>query len=336
MAKKPRAPARDPSRAIPAPAAYLRAMLRRFAPTEEMRAKLLAGTDVDEKRLADPAAEVTLFTFLTLSNNLLRIIGPTWPLEAMPAWSSAMQGALEVAVRSSATVDDAVDVLVRYGHVRGPFLDITAKRDKKQTKVVLATKVAINEATRRAMIETAALSAYSMLKEVLDDATQEVSFQFPWAPPPHAARFAAVVSAKVSYGAPHCAVIMPTALCAQPSPFADPALHASAIEELEHTARRITGDDMLALRLARLFKRRHAGRFGEEEAAKELGMSRRTLVRKLAAAGTSYRTLLDADLRRRAEVMLERKTMTRAEMAEALGFQDPTSFSRACRRWFKS
>ena len=27
---------------------------------------------------------------------------------------------------------------------------------------------------------------------------------------------------------------------------------------------------------------------------------------------------------------------SRAEMAEALGFEDPTSFSRACRRWFKT
>jgi AraC-like DNA-binding protein len=336
MAKRRQPAARDPSRAIPAPAAYLRAMLRRFAPTPELRAKILAGTDVDEKRLADPAAEVTLFTFLTLSENLTRIVGPTWPLEAVPAWSSAMQGALEVAVRSAATVDDAIDVLVRYGHVRGPFLDLAAKRDKKHTKVVLGTRIAINEGTRRAMIETAALSAYSMLREVLDDATAQVSFQFPWDPPPHAARFAAVVSAKVSYRAPQCAVIVPTALCAQASPFADPALHASAIEELEATARRITGDDMLALRLARLFKRRRHGRFGEEEAAKDLGMSRRTLVRKLAAAGTSYRTLLDADLRRRAEIMLERKSLTRAEMAEVLGFQDPTSFSRACRRWFKT
>jgi AraC-like DNA-binding protein len=26
--------------------------------------------------------------------------------------------------------------------------------------------------------------------------------------------------------------------------------------------------------------------------------------------------------------------LNREQMAEALGFEDPTSFSRACRRWF--
>jgi AraC-like DNA-binding protein len=49
----------------------------------------------------------------------------------------------------------------------------------------------------------------------------------------------------------------------------------------------------------------------------------------------SYRALLDADLKQRAAQMLEEHALTRAKMAEALGFQDPTSFSRACRRWFE-
>jgi len=33
--------------------------------------------------------------------------------------------------------------------------------------------------------------------------------------------------------------------------------------------------------------------------------------------------------------MLAARKLSRDEMAEALGFEDPTSFSRACRRWFK-
>jgi AraC-like DNA-binding protein len=46
--------------------------------------------------------------------------------------------------------------------------------------------------------------------------------------------------------------------------------------------------------------------------------------------------MLDANLRERARVMLDGGKHTRAEMAETLGFADPTSFSRACRRWFKT
>jgi AraC-like DNA-binding protein len=93
---------------------------------------------------------------------------------------------------------------------------------------------------------------------------------------------------------------------------------------------------MLTIRVERLLERRRTGRLSEEDAAKELGMSRRTLVRRLAASATSYRKLLDAHLSRRARHLLAERKLSRAAMAEALGFEDPTSFSRACRRWFKT
>jgi AraC-like DNA-binding protein len=72
----------------------------------------------------------------------------------------------------------------------------------------------------------------------------------------------------------------------------------------------------------------------EEQAAGELGLSRRTLVRRLAENQTTFRALLDADLKRRATGMLADAKLSRAQMAKQLGFADPTSFSRACRRWF--
>jgi AraC-like DNA-binding protein len=44
--------------------------------------------------------------------------------------------------------------------------------------------------------------------------------------------------------------------------------------------------------------------------------------------------LLDAELKARARGLLDEGRLSRTEMADALGFDDPTSFSRACRRWF--
>ncbi len=333
---KPRQKAeRDPSKAVPAPAAYIRALLRRFAPDEATRTKLLAGTDIDQRRLADPAAEVTLFSFVSFSENLTRIVGPEWPLDALPAWSTAMQGALEVAVRSAPTVREGLETMARYGHVRGPYLGISIARERTKTKLSLTATVPIDGPTRRAMLETAALSAAAMTAQILEGGTGDLEFHFPWKAPAHAARLTAVFSSTVKFDQPTCALVVANALCDRPSPFADAALHASAVAELDEAARRIQSEDLLPLRVARLFKRRRTGRLSEEAAAKELGMSRRTLVRRLAAAGTTYRALLDTDLKQRAARLLEGGTLTRAEMAETLGFEDPTSFSRACRRWFK-
>lgn len=325
----------DARKAVPAPAAYIRALLRRFAPDDAMRAKLLAGTDIDEKRLADPAADVTLFSFVTFSENLTRIVGEEWPMDAFSTWASAMQGALEVAVRSSATVGEGVATTARYGHVRAPFLDIAARREKAKTRLSLIATVALSEPTRRAMCETAAFGACAMLVQLLEDAANEIEVHFPWGQPSYVKRLTAMLPGPVKFDQPQCALVLANALCERPSPFADPPLHASAVAELDHFARRIKGEDMLIVRIEHLFKRKRRGRLGEDDAAQELGLSRRTLIRRLAETGTTYRELLDANLKRRARQMLDTGKLTRAQMSEALGFEDPTSFSRACRRWFK-
>lgn len=327
---------RDPRKSVPAPATYVRLLLRRFATTPELRAKLLAGTDVGEERLKDSAAEVTLFTFCTFSDNLCRVIGESWPLDALPAWATAMQGALEVAVRSAATVGEGVDILTRYGHVRGPYLSIRSKRDKTKTRMTLSCAVAMTEAAQRATSETAVLSAKAMLDEVLEGQAAELEFHFPWPIPKSADRMRAALVGKVKYAQPHCAIVLPNVFCDRPSPFVDEALLTSALAELEHSAQRIQGADLLAIRVERLFKNRRTSRLSEEEAASKLGMSRRTLVRHLAERGLTYRALLDANLKQRAAQMLADRKLSRDEMSEALGFEDPTSFSRACRRWFKS
>jgi AraC-like DNA-binding protein len=70
-----------------------------------------------------------------------------------------------------------------------------------------------------------------------------------------------------------------------------------------------------------------------QEVAKELGMSERTLRRRLADQGASYRHLMD-ELRRDVAISYLRETrMTVEDIAYVLGFSDPANFRQAFRRW---
>jgi len=324
----------DPRKTIPAPAGYVRFLLRRFGTTEALRAALISGTDIDEERLQQSGAEVTLFTFVTFSSNLTRVIGESWPLDAMAAWSNAMQGALEVAVRTASTAGDAVDVVRRFGHVRAPFLAVTARRDRQTLSLVMTHTVDIEPATWRALSVTSMLGITAMLGTILEERTGDLEVNFPWAAPGYVKRLRDVLPMRITFGGRDFTLSVPLALCAEPSPFADEALHASAIADLEKTSKRISASNKLMLRLQDLLTRKRQGRLTEEEAATSLGLSRRTLVRRLSDSGTSFRDMLDSELKARARVMLDDDKLSRTQMAEALGFEDPTSFSRACRRWF--
>lgn len=105
-----------------------------------------------------------------------------------------------------------------------------------------------------------------------------------------------------------------------------PAL-ASALRELD-------ASDSIDEQIQALIKRRlPSGRPELKDIAHELGLSERTLQRRITAAGTTFRELI---LRSRQTLGRELLTTPNAsidEIAYLLGFEDTTSFHRAFRDW---
>ena len=70
--------------------------------------------------------------------------------------------------------------------------------------------------------------------------------------------------------------------------------------------------------------------------APELGLSTRTLQRRLEEEGTSFGDVLDAFRRGLAAVMLREQAVSIHELAYFLGYSEPSAFYRAFRRWEKT
>jgi AraC-like DNA-binding protein len=64
-----------------------------------------------------------------------------------------------------------------------------------------------------------------------------------------------------------------------------------------------------------------------------LNMSARTLRRRLEKEGTSYQRIKDNARRDLAIGLLRREGLTVSDVAERVGFSDPSSFHRSFRRW---
>jgi AraC-like DNA-binding protein len=67
--------------------------------------------------------------------------------------------------------------------------------------------------------------------------------------------------------------------------------------------------------------------------AKTLGMSARTLQRRLEDECVRYREILDEMREAAARVYLSRPDLSFTEAAHLLGFSELSSFNRACKRW---
>lgn len=76
-----------------------------------------------------------------------------------------------------------------------------------------------------------------------------------------------------------------------------------------------------------------AGQFSMQMVCAKLGVSSRTLQRRLRDEGSSFQRTLDALRNSLAHHYLQNSSMTGAEISFLLGFEDPNSFFRAFRAW---
>ena len=96
--------------------------------------------------------------------------------------------------------------------------------------------------------------------------------------------------------------------------------HASTLS-ITHRIRQILGDDF----------RREMPSF--EALTGLLNMSARTLRRRLEKEGTSYQRIKDNARRDVAISMLSRDGLTVSQVAEQVGFSDPSAFHRSFKKW---
>ena len=130
------------------------------------------------------------------------------------------------------------------------------------------------------------------------------------------------------------ALVVPESWLDHPSPFADPALHRVSVLSLEAMAERLKGRRHTAALVEALMASGGQGGRPLEEVARRLAVSKRTLIRRLGEAGTTYRELRDTHRRKLAIEFLADTSLTAAEIAYRLGYEDASNFGKACHRWF--
>ncbi len=128
-------------------------------------------------------------------------------------------------------------------------------------------------------------------------------------------------------------VRFPAAILDQALPTANAIAVAQVTAQLERELA-ILGEteDLLARIRAALVHRN--GRYpGLDEVAQKLNMSPRTIRRRMASHGVSFRKILDDVLRREAITLLSGSNLSIEQIAERLGYSDPANFTRAFQRW---
>lgn len=145
--------------------------------------------------------------------------------------------------------------------------------------------------------------------------------------------FEEVLGAPVRLGCARSGVAIPVESWCAPLGRADASLHGTLAALAESSSVQSYAERPLAYAVrSRLPKAMEAGAFAARDLAGALGLSLRTFQRRLVGEGASFGAILDA-YRRDESVRLLDAGVPVGDVAAQLGYTEPTSLTRAFRRW---
>jgi len=149
------------------------------------------------------------------------------------------------------------------------------------------------------------------------------------------AEYLRVLGIVPEFDAPQNCAAVDAALLAMPVPNADTSLYPLLLHHAERLLEeRAAREEPIVARVrAALLARLASGEARLAPVAAELGLSTRTLQRKLAEAGSSFQQVLDALRYGLAQDYLRRRELGLVDIAFLLGFREQSAFTHAFREW---
>ena len=290
----------------------------------------LRGCDLEdpEARIPDGAAREAwrLATELTGDDALGLHMAESVPAGALDL--------LEYAFRSSTTLATGLEQLARYGRVTNDRGAARVERTDAGLRVVLGDPRAEPLQPQRA--DAALAYALRLAREATGCAVVPASVSFAHPAPETTFEHRRFFRAPLTFGAAAYEIVLRPDDAALPLRSADPALAGIVRRRLDrlvpHSAPE--GDPAVASRVREvLFQEAGRSEPSSSAVARELGMSPRTLARRLAAEGTSFREVLDRLRQEAAVALLREGRMGIGEIAFLLGYSEPAAFHRSFKRW---
>lgn len=241
---------------------------------------------------------------------------------------------VEFAFRSSASLTSALERLVRYGRVISDR--VAARVDVNGDGLLLAFGDTGSTSLHPGRAEFALAAALKLARESTGHAIipRQVCFAHP--APPDASEHRRFFRGPVRFGAGSTSMILSAADAARPMLGADEALASVVRRRLEKALveRDLQEAGPFSGRVRRLMVEHLGGTtLTPSSVARALTVSVRTLSRRLADEGRSFRGILDGVRREFACALLQDRSLSVSDIAFFLQYSEPAAFHRAFRRW---
>lgn len=314
---------------------YLRLLLKQLPLPQDEVEHLLAEGGVDPEALLRLNSHIALERYVGLLGEILRRIDdPGLALRTGQQLHIATHGPIGIAAYTSSTLGEALSTIARFYSIRGQFIDIRLATAGSDLLLEVSLRGDFG-ALGLFLLEAFLASAQSGIEFITGAPPAGARLDLGYPAPPHAALYHDFFHMPVHFGRERTVVTLPLALLQTPSLHADPVLKLQAEQQCEQLFRDLQLVYSSATsRVVSLLRNNPGKLWTAADVAGVLGLSERTLMRRLKEEGQGYQQLLDAELERQARIHLQDPRHTAESLALTLGYTDLSGFRRAFKRWF--
>jgi AraC-like DNA-binding protein len=241
-------------------------------------------------------------------------------------------GSLGYAALSSGTIRQALDLFAAFTRTRFSLVDVSVIERRDEVRVRVVAEPSLGDAIRP-VLEAVSMATKDILDTISMGACPARYFAFSFEAPEYATFARQTLGCELRYRSSWSGIALARKGLDAPLRAADPLAFREAVRICERELERIATTDTFEGRVRRAVIEHHNGVPSLELCARMLGVTPRTLHRRLAAEGTSFRAIIEAVRSQLARELIDSKRFSLQEVAYRLGYTDFANFRRAFKRW---
>ncbi len=315
-------------------ALFVRAIVEAVERVGVTREALFEGTGIDPGRLGEVHERFDLHEFAKIQTRALDLTGDeALGLHLAEQVQEASFDLVAHLIVHSPTLRDALNQALQFQRLAIDDAQLIMR--EKGSSVTLEYQFARSmDRSDRMHAEFVIAGLMRMLRTLPEQGGVAHAALFEHARPVHHREYARLFGGAERFGQATTSIVFDRSLLDRPQLNQHPELYLVLRAEAERALERMTEGLSAADQLRRYLLARPPSRIPDPStAARDLGMSERSLRRRLAAESTSYRDVVRAILETHADHMLRDPKRSIQETAHALGFADAATFHRAFKRW---
>jgi AraC-like DNA-binding protein len=296
-------------------------------------ADVLAETGLSPQDLQDQDQLISYRQRIQQVENVLRLVDdPGFWLRLPASVSISDFGLLGYAMMSSATLEKAVQIAVKYHKMAGAMFELSFVEEGEHAVLRLDHLLAGGD-INRFMVEDLFRGIAPLIEILLGKPfkPQQVLLNYAAAAAPE--DYQNAFQCEVLFNQPYCEYRLDARLLSEPLAGAD----SNTAESCENACRQLLAqmeiEADLVSRICHMLLST-PGEFPRLDAiADRLSIGTRTLRRRLKSLGTSYQKILDDVKKQLAMEYLQSTTLSVQEISDLLGYSEVTNFRRAFVKW---